>query len=371
LVGTVLFVGLAIARFGRTMAPLVVAVIIAYVLNLPVSWIARRTRIPRKLIAVVTYITFFTILALIPAALTPILIQQSRRIDVDLQTIDKQIAGFITQPLVIFGLSFDLRDVATQITGALTDMVSPFATGAINVLFGIAEGVIWIIIIFVVGLYLLLDADKIGNSLDSLAGPDYRHEVTMLRREIASIWNSFFVGQLILCTVIGITIGSATAILGIRSAFILGIVAAVAELVPNVGHTVSAIVGVTVAFIEGSYLPVSNLTFAVIVAAVYIAIIQVDTNFFIPRIIGQRMHLSPAVVIVGLVAGASVGGVLGLLLAAPTLASFRILGLYIHRRLLDMEPYVLTQKKKKAQPTKADQKTETPQPPAPSLHETP
>ncbi len=349
-VGIVLSLGLAIIRFSQALAPLVVAVIIAYVLNLPVSWMARRTRIPRKLIAVVVYIAFYIVLALIPAALTPILIQQIRRIDLDMLAINEQLTRFIAQPLVVFNLSVDLSNAATQVSRALADMLSPFATGAIGVLFGIAEGVIWAIFIFVVGLYLLLDADKIGDWFDGLAPPDYRHEVTLLRREIGAIWNSFFVGQLILCTVMGVTVGGAMAILGIRSAFILGLVAAIAELVPNIGHTVSAVIGVAVAFLEGSYLPVSNLWFAVIVALVYIAIAQVDINFFIPRIIGRRMHLSPAVVIVGLIVGASVGGVLGLLLAAPTLASLRVLGSYTHRRLLDLEPYILIDGKQPAPP---------------------
>lgn len=343
-VGILLLLGLAVARFSRALAPLVVAVIIAYVLSLPVNWVVRRTRVPRKLVAVVIYIAFYIILALIPVALTPMLIQQVRDINLDLRTVNDQVAHFITQPLVIFNMTFDLRDIAAQVTRALADTLSPFATGAIGVLFGIAEGVIWVIFIFVVGLYLLLDAHKIRDWLDNLAPPEYRYEVTLLRREIGAIWNSFFVGQLILCTVIGVTVGSAMAILGIRSAFILGLVAAVAELVPNIGHTVSAIVGVTVAFIEGSYLPVSNFWLAVIVILVYIAIAQVDINFLIPRIIGGRMRLSPAVVIVGLIAGASIGGVLGLLLAAPTLSSLRVLGSYVYRRLLDLQPYVLVEK---------------------------
>jgi predicted PurR-regulated permease PerM len=347
-VGIVLLFGLAIARFSRALAPLVVAVIIAYVLNLPVNWIVQRTRIPRKLVAVIIYIAFYIVLALIPAALTPILIQQVRRIDLDLRTINDQLAHFITQPLIIFNVTFDLSYVAAEVTRTLADLLSPFATGAIGVLFGIAEGVIWAIFIFVVGLYLLLDAPKIRDWFDNLAPPDYRYEVALLRRQISAIWSSFFVGQLILCTVIGVTVGGAMAILGIRSAFILGLVAAVAELVPNIGHTVSAIVGVSVAFIEGSYLPVSNLWVAVIVILVYIAIAQVDINFLIPRIIGGRMHLSPVVVIVGLIAGASIGGVLGLLLAAPTLASLRVLGSYIYRRLLDLEPYVLPQERPSA-----------------------
>ena len=341
LIGIVLLFAVAVARFSQALAPLVVAVIIAYVLNLPVNWIARRSRIPRRLIAVVIYIAFYLVLALIPAALTPVIIQQVRRIDLDMLTINRQLAHFISEPLVVFNLTIDVSDATAQISRALADMVSPFATGAIGVLFGIAEGVIWVIFIFVVGLYLLLDADKFGDWFDNLAPPEYRHEVTLLRREIGAIWNSFFVGQLILCTVMGVTVGGAMAILGIRSAIILGLVAAVAELVPNIGHTVSAIIGVIVAFLEGSYLPISNLWFALVVAVVYIAIAQVDINFFIPRIIGRRMHLPPVVVIVGLIAGASIGGVLGLLLAAPTLSSLRVLGSYVYRRLLDLEPYIL------------------------------
>ena len=50
LVGIVLLLGLAIARFSRALAPLLVAVIVAYVLNMPTSWITRHTRIPRKLV---------------------------------------------------------------------------------------------------------------------------------------------------------------------------------------------------------------------------------------------------------------------------------------------------------------------------------
>jgi predicted PurR-regulated permease PerM len=334
-----LLFALAVARFSQALAPLVVAVIIAYVLNIPVNWIARRVRrIPRRLIAFVMYIAFYLVLALIPVALTPFLIQQLREIDLDLAMINERFA----QPIVLFNLSIDPRDIAAQVTQALTEALSSIASGAIDVLFGIAEGMIWVVFIFVVGLYLLLDADKIGDWFDNLIPADVRPEVTLLRREIVAIWDSFFVGQLILCTLVGMIVGGTMALLGIRSALILGLVAAVAELVPNIGHTVSAVVGVIVALLEGSsYLPLSNFAFAVVVILVYVAIAQVDINFLIPRIIGRRMHLSPVVVIIGLIAGASIGGVLGLLLAAPTLASLRVLGSYIYRRLLDIEPYVL------------------------------
>lgn len=340
-IGIVLVLAVAVVRFGRALAPLAVAVIIAYLLNRPVNWIARRTRMPRKPIAVATYLVFFMVLVLIPALLAPLLIHQVLRIVLDLWAINEQTQA-LTETLATYNLSIDLNDLTLQMTQALVKMLPSLASDAIGVLFGIAEGVIWVIFIFVVGLYLLLDADRFGDWFDHLAPPDYRREVTLLRREIGAIWSAFLVGQLILCAVMGLCVGGAMVVLGIRSAIILGLVAALAELAPNIGHHISTIVGITVALVEGSYLlPISNPGVAVIVALIYIAIAQLDINFFIPRIIGRRMHLPPAVIIIGLIAGASVGGVLGLILAAPTLASLRVLGSYVHRRLLDMQPYVL------------------------------
>jgi predicted PurR-regulated permease PerM len=62
---------------------------------------------------------------------------------------------------------------------------------------------------------------------------------------------------------------------------------------------------------------------------------QVDLNYLIPRIIGRSVRLHPLVVILGIVAGATLAGVLGIVLAAPTIASARVLGRYIRGYLVD------------------------------------
>jgi predicted PurR-regulated permease PerM len=69
---------------------------------------------------------------------------------------------------------------------------------------------------------------------------------------------------------------------------------------------------------------------------------QFDLNYLIPRIIGKRVQLSPLVVILGIVAGAVLAGVLGILLAAPTIASARVLARYVYANLLDTDPFPVT-----------------------------
>jgi hypothetical protein len=66
---------------------------------------------------------------------------------------------------------------------------------------------------------------------------------------------------------------------------------------------------------------------------------QFDLNYLIPRIIGRSVHLPPVVVILGIVSGALLAGVLGIFLAAPTIASLRVLGRYIYANLFDLDPF--------------------------------
>jgi predicted PurR-regulated permease PerM len=109
---------------------------------------------------------------------------------------------------------------------------------------------------------------------------------------------------------------------------------------PSIGHAIYLVVAALVALIEGSTtLPISNVGFVVVVAVVHVVFTQVDLNFLIPRIIGSQVHLHPMVVIIGIIVGASIGGVLGVALAAPVIASARVIGRYVYAQLFDLEPF--------------------------------
>ena len=66
---------------------------------------------------------------------------------------------------------------------------------------------------------------------------------------------------------------------------------------------------------------------------------QFDLNYLIPRIIGRRVQLKPLVVILGIAIGAVLAGMIGILIAAPTIASARVIGRYIYANLLDQDPF--------------------------------
>jgi len=75
------------------------------------------------------------------------------------------------------------------------------------------------------------------------------------------------------------------------------------------------------------------------VLGIHLVLQQVDLNFFIPRIVGRHVQLHPMVVIIGIIGRALLVGVLGMLLAAPTIASALVLVRYVYCKLLDLPPW--------------------------------
>jgi predicted PurR-regulated permease PerM len=344
LIACIILIGLAIWRFSIVLAPLAVAVIIAYLLNPPVNWLTRCTPLRRGLAATIVYIVFLFVLALIPTLGAPILVRQISALDVNVQVIANQITEAMDYQFTVGDVNVNLSSLIEPVIGSLDQALSPLASWTANLAVDIAGGFIWAIFIFVVGFYLLLDANRFSDWVDSWVPPNFLEEFKQLRREIDGVWKAYFIGQLTLALIVGIIIGVSTALLGIRTAVLLGIVAALLELIPNWGYSISGFIGVIFAYFQGStWLPLPHWAFALLVAVFYFVMWQIDTNYLVPRIIGHRLRLSPAIIIVGIIAGASVGGAVGLLLAAPTIATVRVLGSYLYRRLLDLEPYVLSQ----------------------------
>lgn len=337
-----IILGLVVWYFSIVLAPLAIAVIIAYILNPVVNRLTAKTKLSRGLAAVIIYISFLIFLAAIPTIGGPLIIQQISEIDFNVDDLTKQFDEVRGYQVTIGDTQVGMGTVVDSVAGSLNQALSPLAGWAANVAVGIAGGFIWAIFIFVVGFYLLLDANRFSEWIDSWIPPTYYEEFSQLRYEIDAVWKAYFVGQVILATIVGVIIGGFTALLGIRSALLLGFVAALLELIPNWGYSISAYVGVTFAYFQGStYLLLPNWALALIVGCFYFLMWQFDTNYLVPRIIGPRLKLQPAIIIVGIIAGASVGGALGLLLAAPTIATIRVIGSYLYRRLLDLEPYVL------------------------------
>jgi phosphoglycolate phosphatase-like HAD superfamily hydrolase len=147
-------------------------------------------------------------------------------------------------------------------------------------------------------------------------------------------------GQLVVAVVMGLLVWVVMGILGLPNVAGLALLAAVMEFLPSVGPAISGWIGTVVALFQGStWLPIPNVPFAIIVGVIYFIFAQLENIYFVPRFVGGRVKLDPAVALLGVLSATVVFGALGVLLATPVIASVRILFSYVYRKLLDAEPF--------------------------------
>jgi predicted PurR-regulated permease PerM/phosphoglycolate phosphatase-like HAD superfamily hydrolase len=281
------------------------------------------------------------LLLVAPVIFIPRLVESFDSLVAVLQTLVVDLQTATPAPIFTLGdyeLSVNL--LFQQLGELLQNILSPAAAGVFGFAITVTTTILTTVYVLVLGFWLLKDMSKLQRTLLEALPSDYREDIARLGRELIAIWSAFLRGQFALAIVIGVITWVVMSIVGLPNAAGLALLAGVMEFLPTVGPGISGAVGTLVALFQGStWLPVNNLVFALIVLGLYIVITQVESVYLIPRLVGRRVHLHPAVTFAGIVSGAVVFGVLGVLLSTPTIASIRLILSYVIRKLRDLEPF--------------------------------
>ena len=148
-----------------------------------------------------------------------------------------------------------------------------------------------------------------------------KDEVAELLADINKYVTAYFRGQLLVCVVDGILIGTALTIFGLNFAPLIGVIVVVLTMVPYIGIIICWVPAVLIAAFQWS-----DWTHPIGVTLIFIAIQNLEGIFYAPRIVGSYVGLHPMTVIVSIfVWGLVIGGVLGPLLAVPLTATIKVL----------------------------------------------
>ena len=349
-------VALLLYRFRSVIPPLVIAFLLAFILDPIVGFLVKKIHISRPvattMVFLVMVIALLVIVAL-PVAVMPSLRRAVIATQQDVIRIINEIGSFLNQPLEIWGYTLDLSGVYEELSQMLRSFVGSVAQGTLELALNVASGAFWSVFILIVAFYLVRDAKQILTQVNQLAPPSYRDDFIRLRREVARVWNGFLRGQLILGTVMMVATTIIATAIGLPYALALGLLAGVMEFVPNLGPYLMAIPAVLIAYFRGStFINLSNFWFAVLVAGIYFLIQQIENNYLVPRILGGSLDMHPLVVLIGIVIGGNLAGILGMLLAAPVLATLRVFLHYIFSRLYDRDPFEEHEREMRAPPEK-------------------
>ncbi len=327
--------------FRAMIGPTVMAGLVVFILNLPVKSLQKRD-LPRGLAVVIVYVLMILVITLLWLVLGPwlqkFLIEIQADLDQLLRSLSLSALPFLQNvniPLLgqvelagedlLTQFNAELRSVIVNGLGSLTGYLGNLTSGLLNVIY-----------VVVLSFWILKDWNRIKAVLVQVIPDSYLAEAQELAAELNRIWTAFLRGQVLLGLVVGFTVFVVMGIVGLPNARALAVLAGIMEFLPIVGPIVSGVIGVSVALISGSnWLPIANWWFAALVALFYIVIGQVESVYFIPRFIGRRVHLHPAVTFTVIIFGALQFGVIGVLLAAPTFASSVVLIRYAWNKLWD------------------------------------
>ena len=154
-----------------------------------------------------------------------------------------------------------------------------------------------------------------------LSASPLRDEVADVLSEINRYVTAYFRGQLLVCLVDGILIGTALTIFGLNFAPVIGALVVILTMIPYIGIIICWIPAVLIAAFQWG-----DWTHPIIVTAIFIVVQNLEGIFYAPRIVGNSVGLHPMTVIVSIfVWGLVIGGVLGPLVAVPLTATIKVL----------------------------------------------
>jgi len=345
----IVLVGALLVRFRAIFPPLVVAGILTYLVLPIVNWLHRRAGLSWSLSTNVFFLALILQLIAGLAAAGLVGIQQLQGLFFTMQdflvSLPAQIADLSRQPLalgpfVVDLTALDLSPLVDQLLasvqpllGRVSELLTFLATGAISLL-------AHLVLVLAVSYFLTLDYERIRTGWSRLSVPGAEEDLRRLQQALARIWHSFLRGQLLVVLTTGILIGTTMTFLGVRYSIALGVLFGIAKFVPILGpFTAGAVAALVALFQPDNWLGVTPLGHAIVVVITVIVLDQAIDYVLLPRIMGSSLNLHPVIIIVGAIVGASLAGVIGLLLSAPAMATLILLSRYAYRKLVDLSPW--------------------------------
>lgn len=352
---TKLVVGLAVVaifafllfRFLNLIGPLLLAFILAYLFYPIAEWANKRLRLSWRASVSILYLL---VLVLLLGSITIggfTVVEQIQNLIRFLTTALSELPTFIadltSHPIQIGPFSFDLglldiNNLGQQILGAVQPVLSQAGSSVVTVASGAASLVGWTFFILLVSYFIIAESN--GFRLFSLSIPGYAADVQNLGAQLARIWNAFLRGQItiVLMTILIYTI--LLGILGVKFYFGLALLAGLARFIPYVGPFITwTTYGLVTYFQDTTIFGISPLAYAgVVVGLGWILDIFMD-NFFTPRLMSNALKVHPAAVMVSALMAFNLLGVVGVVLAAPVLATMKLFLDYVFAKLFDRNPW--------------------------------
>ncbi len=336
-------------RFQSILAPLLMAFILSYLFYPLARALNRKLHFSWRTAVGVIYILLVLILLAIITVGGLGLIQQIQSLIKLVENSLVELPELVTSLVEWINLhspvpiDLDLLDI-NALNAQLISVVQPLLgrTGQLlgTVASGAAQGFGWAAFVLLVSFFVLSESGGLREGILKVDVPGYNDDIARLGRELGRIWNAFLRGQIILFMMAVVTYTILLSALGLRYAVGLALLAGLARFLPYIGPAINWIVLVLVAYFQGFKLfGMQPLAYTLLVVALALLVDQIFDNLVSPRLMADTLKVHPAGVLVMALVAANLLGILGVVIAAPFLATLQLAGRYILRKMFDQDPW--------------------------------
>ncbi len=296
---------------------ILVAVLLALALDPFVSWIERRTHLGRAASIALAYLAVLIALAGVGLTFLPKLVDEVQ----GLADATPDYIEDITKGRGRLGFLETRLHLVEKVRKELKNGAASRALGLSGKAFEITKNAITIVAAAVTILFLtffmLLEGRRWIELFYDLIPADRQDRWRAVGRDIHATVSGYVTGNLVISLIAGVSATVVLLVMGVPFAVALGLLVAVLDLVPLAGATVAGIVVVTVSFIH-------SVPAGIVVLVFIIVYQQLENHFLQPLVYGRTVQLSPLIVLVAVLLGASIAGILGALAAIPVAGSIQV-----------------------------------------------
>jgi predicted PurR-regulated permease PerM len=347
---TIVFIlGALIVRFRTLIVPILMAFIVAYLLHPIASWISRKTQLSWAWTVNIIYVVFIL-------ALLGLLTLGGVGLVGQIQNLIALIQKYITEIPAIFDnlshnpftfgpFNFDFSKIdwlaigqyiisyVEPVLGNLGGLVGTVASRAVSILG-------WTAFVLVVSYFFLLESGGLRHRIIQINVPTYAEDYRRLSQKLGRIWNAFLRGQAIIFFSKVLAYMALMSVLGVHYFIPVALIAGFASFLPYIGPAINWIVlGLVTYFQMGNMFGLAPVWYMLLALGVALLIDQTFDNLVAPRVMSQTLKVHPAFVLIAAIIAASLLGLVGIVLAAPLLATLQLIGRYTIRKLLDQDPW--------------------------------
>jgi predicted PurR-regulated permease PerM len=286
---------------------LVIAGLLAYLLEPLVNFIVRRFGWRRHVAAVVVYGLLLLIIMAIPALVGTLVINWFSELNTQVTAALDELKTWLSQPFVIVGIDLSPRLLLESLGRSAGSAVTSLSGSSLKINSSLTTNILVVLAALVSMFYLMRDGPQLKPWFVGLFLPEYRSEVSRLIDEIDEVWRLFLRVQIIIFIVLAILM-------------LIG-------------------AGLVIWLYQLGLIPFSTLGLIGMLIIVYALVQQVDNLWLRPQMLGHQLKLHPGVVFVALIVGLAVGNLVGAILAVPLLATVKVLWHYVQHKMAGLDPW--------------------------------